>query len=66
MNPKPRSGETSVPGRNLLRVLIAATVLTAAACSSPIAPTDEPTEGVPCTQPAPEPGMVCRGDTWNW
>ena len=56
--------------RTIIRALLACSLLlTAAACAGdPLAPrTEEPdSKTSTCRTPAPEPGMVCRGDVWGW
>jgi hypothetical protein len=53
--------------RRFLNVAAFASIIAAAACSDVSAPSDDlGTKQIPCSEPAPEPGMVCRGDVWNW
>jgi hypothetical protein len=55
--------------RRVFQVLAFASILSAAAACTDMttAPADDPTHvGVSCLQPAPESGMICRGEVWSW
>ncbi len=56
--------------RRRLSVLLVCTFLSldTACAGDPIAPFEEPEEpeASGCRTPAPEEGMICRGDVWGW
>jgi hypothetical protein len=54
--------------RRFIRAFAFVSIFAAATACGSITAADEPDSDPPanCTSPAPEPGMVCRGDTWAW